>query len=542
LISPTGWGSWGSVSDVVPGSAAAGELRAARAANARLRKVIEAKDTEIGGLKAVVAAGKRELAAELAARDERLAALEAELARLRARIEKDSSNSSTPPSKDSIGAKAKRKKDLSQRVRSKDRKPGGQPGHQGSGLARTSAPDRVEQAGAPGECSGCGAGLADADQAGASWTQIWDIPPIELEKVHWVLPRRRCGCCGKTTTAGVPFGQAGTVVYGPNINAAAVLLALEGNVPVERTAALMQALLSAPVSVGFVARALRRFADRLAAAGFDEAMKTALAAEEVICGDETPVNIVRPDTDAAGQPVPGSPHVVALRTPDERLVWLAVIASRSKQAIKDLGVLDGYAGYLVRDDYAGWYQFDVQLSGVQQCVAHLFRHLQGVLDLHKDWQSWAGDVREVLRDAHTAVEQARASNHEALDPQYLADLRERYDKAVDWGMITNRHRDWHHGNHPGYTLAKRLRDKAEQVWLFTRKLKIPWTNNASEQALKAPKRHQAVSGYWHTTATLANYCRARSYLTSARNHGLQAIDAIHTALLGQPWLPVPVTT
>ena len=96
-------------------------------------------------------------------------------------------------------------------------------------------------------------------------------------------------------------------------------------------------------------------------------------------------------------------------------------------------------------------------------------------------------------------------------------------------------------HHPGYNLAKRLHDKAEQVWLFTRQLKIPWTNNASEQALKAPKRHQAVSGYWHTTTTLAGYCRVRSYLTTARNNGLRAIDAIHAALQRRPAAPVLLT-
>jgi hypothetical protein len=36
-----------------------------------------------------------------------------------------------------------------------------------------------------------------------------------------------------------PFGAAGTVVYGPHVNAAAILLASEGNVPIERTARLM---------------------------------------------------------------------------------------------------------------------------------------------------------------------------------------------------------------------------------------------------------------------------------------------------------------
>ena len=29
----------------------------------------------------------------------------------------------------------------------------------------------------------------------------------------------------------------------------------------------------------------------------------------------------------------------------------------------------------------------------------------------------------------------------------------------------------------------------------------------------------AVSGYWHTSRTLDRWCRARSYLDSARNHG-----------------------
>jgi hypothetical protein len=88
-------------------------------------------------------------------------------------------------------------------------------------------------------------------------------------------------------------------------------------------------------------------------------------------------------------------------------------------------------------------------------------------------------------------------------------------------------------------LARRLEAKADQVWLFTRHFAVPWTNNASEQALKGPKRHQAVSGYWHTLTTLVGYCRVSSYLVSARGHGVRAIDAIHAALNGKPWLPTP---
>ena len=72
--------------------------------------------------------------------------------------------------------------------------------------------------------------------------------------------------------------------YGPNLNAAAVLLGSEGNVPVERTAMLIHALLGVPVSTGFVARAAERLAQALQVAGFDEAMQVALRAEECFAG------------------------------------------------------------------------------------------------------------------------------------------------------------------------------------------------------------------------------------------------------------------
>jgi len=280
-----------------------------RAANARLRRVVEAKDTEIAALRAAMEAGQARQA-------EVIRRLELRVAELERRAGMDSRNSSTPPSRESLAAKARRKAAgrASQRERSRERRPGGQPGHQGAGLEPERDPDRTERADPPAECRSCGAGLAGAGPAGRGWGQVWDIPPVRLEKVHWLLPRLRCRACGKVTCAHPPDGQAGTVVYGPNVNAAAILLGSEGNVPAERTAMLMAALLGAPVSAGFVARAHERLAGRLEAAGFDAAMKAALRAEEALCADETPVNVIRNAGDD-GAVLAGSPHVVTIRSP-----------------------------------------------------------------------------------------------------------------------------------------------------------------------------------------------------------------------------------
>ena len=469
-----------------------------------------------------------------------IGALRAEVAALKSKAGKDSTNSSVPPSQDPIAAKANRKAATSQRVRSKQRKRGGQPGHEGSGLMPAVVPDRRERVEPAGACGGCGARLDAGMDTGASWAQVWDIAPIVLEKVHYVLPQRRCTCCRKLTTAAAPFGWAGTVTYGPNVNAAAILLASQGNVPVEASAALMAALLGSPVSTGFVARAHERFAHTLEQAGFDAAMIAALRAEDVLCADETPVNVVS-NTEPDGQPAQGSPHVVAVRTPDARLVWYRAIVARSAARIAELGVFDRWRGILVRDDYAGWHQFDAHLGGVQQCAAHLIRHLQGVLDLDPNQQRWAAQVQTALRDAAHLVAAADCTGTR-VNPDAVAFARYSYDQGVLVGISTNLSRAWPDGNHPGLVLARRLKAKAEQVWLFTTNPKVPWTNNAAEQALKSPKLHQKVSGYWQTTITLARYCRVRSYLVTATNHGLRAIDAIHAALSGRPWLPAPTTT
>lgn len=193
---------------------------------------------------------------------------------------------------------------------------------------------------------------------------------------------------------------------------------------------------------------------------------------------------------------------------------------------------------LITDGYRAYQGLLSRITGIQQCCSHVIRRCRAVLRLGPgSLQSWAGDVITVLREAHQAAEEARARGDIALDPQLLDGLRHRYDKAAAFGAIHNRLRDWDKGSHPGYSLARWLQDFKEQVLLFTRDFTVQWTNNAAERAVKAPKRHQAVSGYWHTLQTLARWCLIRSYLTSAANHGVTVIDAIRAAIEGRPWLP-----
>ena len=184
------------------------------------------------------------LVVELFARVEALAAdnerLAAENARLRSDAAKNSCNSSKPPSRDPVAERARQAKERQEKKARAGgkRRPGKQPGTKGSSLEMTDAPDEVIEH-APGACGGCGASLADAEIVAHQRRQVIDIPvPTPVVSEHRAQTRR-CGCCGKTTTASFPEGVRAPVSYGPRVRAIVVYLLARQHVPVQRTAEAM---------------------------------------------------------------------------------------------------------------------------------------------------------------------------------------------------------------------------------------------------------------------------------------------------------------
>jgi hypothetical protein len=383
------------------------------------------------------------------------------------------------------------------------------------------------------------------------WAQVIDIEIIR-KVTEVLLPGLACAGCGTVTWADAPAGlHQGCVSYGPALNGAAVLLSCFGNVPAERSARLIGMLTGQHVSAGWVDKAVARVNDGLVRAGFDEAMLAALAAAEtpVSVAGKTPLPDPEPGDPGEADPeekagkqdkaAAGAPHVLVVTTPDRRLTFLQALASRRKGSVAG-GIPAAFAGHLMTDGYTGYqHLIGTGVKGIRQCCQHVIRRARQVQKLGPGGaQDWAGDIITVLRDAHGAVEKARARGSTGLDQKVPDGLRERYDTAAESGRVHNRLRDWDGGgNHPGYALACWLRDYKEQVVLFTGDFDVDWTNNVSERGAKKAKRHQAVSGCWQSLATLSRWCRLASYLDSAAAHGTAALDAVRAVLQGHPWLP-----
>lgn len=470
---------------------------------------------------------REELLAALAERDTVIAVLRAEIEALRRRVDMDSSNSSLPPGSDGPAARARRVKQ--RRAKPSPRRRGGQAGHEGHGLDRVAVPDRVQVI-APAGCGGCGVGLDRVRGRVASRVQVFDTPPVRLEVTEYQLIAVTCPDCHAITRAVAPDGMVGPCCYGPNVRAATALLACNGHMSIERAADLMGVLLDAPVSTGFTGGLIRRVAERLA--GFETALKDRLRAARVLHHDETPARVAGDDADRLL-------YVYTARA--GKLVWFGAADNRGHAALDGFGILPGYTGTLVRDDYTAYAKYDRHLTAVQLCCAHLLRGLRGIGELDADRERvqrcWTQPASQALLDAKAAVAKARAGGAGALDPDLLAALRARYDPAVAWGILTNRDRDWPSGRHPGHLLATRLQTRATQVWRFTIDFAVPFTNNPCEQPQRMVKLQMKIGGCWRSVRTAARYCLVRSYLATARNHAIHPLDAIRDALAGNPWMP-----
>jgi transposase len=96
---------------------------------------------------------------------------------------------------------------------------------------------------------------------------------------------------------------------------------------------------------------------------------------------------------------------------------------------------------------------------------------------------------------------------------------------------------------PTRNLLERLCNRAAEVLRFCdAPLPVVMTNNTGERALRPVKTQIKISGCHQCETGAANWLKVRSYLDSARKHGLGACEAIQRALVGKLWMPPIATT
>jgi transposase len=199
------------------------------------------------------------LQAEVASLKAQLAAVQAENVELRARLNRNSQNSSKPPSTDPPGVRPSPGKHDK-----KWRKRGGQPGHQRRLPSEPEHIDHVKQY-RPSTCKHCQTDLAKGRLTGTVLNHhVYELPesrPIVTD--HQCLDVE-CPKCGLVTSAELP-PEVPRGNYGPSVQAMTALLRGELRQSVRQTSSVMTKLMHVPLSTGMVAKTQDQVSRALAA-------------------------------------------------------------------------------------------------------------------------------------------------------------------------------------------------------------------------------------------------------------------------------------
>lgn len=212
------------------------------------------RDRRIGELEKELAARDQLIAkqaAQIAEQATEIAELKAQVAVLLERMDRDSHNSSLPPSSDSPRARAGRRGRKG--AKGRKRKRGGQPGHDGSHRALV-PPDQVDKFVDlfPPECENCWEALPHTPDPLAKRYQVTELPPITPHTTEYRRHTVRCPCCSYRTQALYDEKVIPASAFGPRLMSVVALLTGFYHLSRRRTVELLSDIVGVRISLGAV--------------------------------------------------------------------------------------------------------------------------------------------------------------------------------------------------------------------------------------------------------------------------------------------------
>jgi transposase len=440
---------------------------------------------------------------------------------LRDQLAKNSQNSGRPPSSD--GLKKPRTRSLRKK---KGRRSGGQKGHTGHTLTMVEQPDHI-CVHKVSVCPHCDTDLRSTEPCKQERRQVFDIPPVQVEVTEHQAEVKVCPQCGEQVKGQFPAEVRQPVQYGSRLQAQASYLNTYQLIPWARTCELLGDFYGHTPAEAIVLTSNASAAERIESSV--DTIKKQLSTAAVAHFDES------------GLRVEGQLHWLHVAS-TAHLTHYSVHRRRGQEGMKAAGILPEFRGRAVHDHWQSYFTFEECQHAL--CNAHHLRELQFVVDQYE--QEWAQEMMQLLLDIKAEVEAALLERM-SLPPQRLTHFEQRYDELIAQGLEANPppadpppRKRGRKKQSPPKNLLDRLQLRKPQVLAFMYDFRVPFDNNLAERDVRMVKIKQKVSGAFRTRTGAETFCAIRSYISTARKQGQNVIDALHSALMGNPFVPQPV--
>jgi len=441
-----------------------------------------------------------------------------QIAELEARLNKNSSNSSKPPSGDGYGKKPpKNSREKSGKTT------GGQLGHVGKTLEKVQNPNEVIECKIQENCD-CGCSLEKIESTKKT-RQVFDIPKPQIWVTEYVSHNKVCPGCGKVHKTEFPDGVTQPTQYGENIQALMSYLSIHQLIPLGRTVEAIRDITGQSVSEGTLANVSRALCEKLE--GAVEEIKRQIIDADVVHFDET------------GMRSEGKTKWMHVACTEE-LTYYEVHDKRGQQAALDIGILATFKGTSVHDHWKPYYCFTDCTHA--ECNAHNLRYLKDIAENYH--QDWANEMASLLIEINRRVKSLKIEGFFEMPKEEIQIWHKRYHSIIEIGILEDGVKSPQILNKKGkltkskaLQLLFKLQNYDLETLAFMYDFAIPFDNNLAERDIRMQKLRQKISGCFRGKDGANIFCRIRSYLSTAKKNGINAMEAITRAVKGQPFVP-----
>ena len=348
-----------------------------------------------------------EQSARIAELSAEIASLNQTIKELKEQLNKNSKNSSKPPSSDGLKKPAVNKnKSLRE---SSGKKQGAQEGHDGVHLSVISDPDHIENH-MHSDYTGCPHREECLSKACIKETrhEIDTVVTVDVT-AHNAIEVRECPLHGGVKTGSFPENIKATVQYGKNLQAMVVAFNTVGAVSINRTHEILSSVFNIPLATGTIKNMVTRCAESLK--DTYERIRLKMTILGLVHCDET------------GSRVDGKTCWVHVAS-DQDYTYLTISQKRGQIGMDAADVLPHVRGIIVHDCWGSYWKYQDVTHAI--CCAHLLRELNGVIENHPE-QTWAVRFKKLLLDMKKVRDKALLSEEDEVSYYH----RHKFDKEYD---------------------------------------------------------------------------------------------------------------
>ena len=432
------------------------------------------------------------------------------------KLNKNSRNSSKPPSSDGLN-----KPSPKSLRKSSGKKVGGQPNHPGVNLMTLADPDVIIQH-MSSTCSNCYRQRDCKDNLKIGETRKVIDAVVEVKITEHQALVLECPRYGIQQKGDFPPDINAVVQYGKNLQALTIALDTIGAVSMNRTHEILSGIFNIPLSTGTINNMVNNCANTLDE--INENIRLKLTEVEVINCDET-------GTRVDGQTV--WVHNVS----NSQYTHLTISDKRGQEGMDSGRVLSEFGGIIIHDCWAPYWKYTDSQHAL--CNVHLLRELTGIEENYPQ-QRWATDFKHLLLEMKRQKEHAVAKGKTQLDKELYQEFDLRYDKIIANAYSKNPliktevRKRGRKKKGKNLALIERLALYKKSICMFIYNFVVPYDNNQAERDIRMIKIKTKVSGCFRSFDGARNYLKIMSYVGTAKKHGFNAFEAIQQAISGNP--------